>query len=46
MPMELLHHPGCRAAQAMHQLLRECLIALAIPDPVLVRVGNYPSPPC
>jgi len=44
MHVELLQHPGCRAAQATHQLLRECLITLAIPDPVLVRVGNYPSP--
>ena len=44
MRVELLHHPGCRSAPAAHQLVRECLIALGLPDPVLVRVGDYPSP--
>jgi hypothetical protein len=44
MRVELLHHPGCRSAQAVHQLVQECLIALAVPGPVLVQVGNYPSP--
>ena len=32
--------PGCRAAQAAHQLVKGVLIALAIPEPVLVRVGD------
>ena len=44
MRVELLHHTGCRSAQATLQLVRECLTALALPDPVLVRVGPYPSP--
>ncbi len=44
MRVELLHHPGCRSAQAALQLVQECLTALAIADPVLVRVGDHPSP--
>jgi hypothetical protein len=44
MRVELLHHAGCRRAPAAHQLVRECLIALGLPEPVLVRVGEYPSP--
>src|SRR3954451_1050229 len=44
MRVELLHHAGCRWAPAAHQLVRECLIALGLPDAVLVRVGDYPSP--
>jgi hypothetical protein len=42
--VELLHHAGCRSARAAHGLVRECLALLALPDPVLVRVGDYPSP--
>ena len=44
MRVELYQHAGCRSAQAAYQLVRECLITLAIPIPVLVRVGDYPSP--
>jgi hypothetical protein len=45
MRVELLHHAGCRSAPAAHQLVRECLSALGLPDPVLARVGDeYPSP--
>ena len=44
MRVELLHHAGCRRAPAAHQLVRECLIALGLQDPVRVRVGDYPSP--
>jgi hypothetical protein len=44
MRVELLHHLGCRSAPAALELVRECLTALAIPDPVLVRVGDYASP--
>jgi hypothetical protein len=44
MRVELLHHAGCRSAPAAHQLVRECLIALGLPDPVFARVGDYPSP--
>jgi hypothetical protein len=28
----------------VHQLVQQCLTALAIHSPVLVRVGDYPSP--
>jgi hypothetical protein len=44
MRVELLHHAGCRWAPAARQLVQECLIALGLPDRVLVRVGDYPSP--
>ena len=44
MRVELLQHPGCRSAPMTHQLVQQCLTALAIRTPVLVRVGDYPSP--
>jgi hypothetical protein len=44
MRVELLHFDGCPLAPAAHRLVRQCLIALGIPDPVLVRVGDWPSP--
>ena len=44
MRVELLHYGGCPLAPAAHRLVRECLIAVGIPDPALVRVGDYPSP--
>jgi len=45
MRVELLHHAGCQRASAAHQLVRECLTALGLPDLVLARVGDdYPSP--
>jgi hypothetical protein len=44
MRVELLHYEGCPLAPATHRLVRQCLIALGIPDPVLVRVGHHPSP--
>jgi hypothetical protein len=44
MRVELLHYEGCPSAPAALQLVRECLATLAISVPVLVRVGNYPSP--
>src|SRR3954447_12348035 len=44
MRVELLHFEGCPLAPAAHRLVRHCLIALGIPDPVLVRVGDGPSP--
>ena len=43
MRVELLHYEGCPLAPAAHRLVRRCLIALGVPDPVLVRVGDYPS---
>ena len=44
MRMELLHYEGCPSAPAAHRLVWQCLIALGVPDPALVRVGDYPSP--
>ena len=44
MRVELLHYEGCPLAPAAHRLVRQCLIAFGIPDLVLVRVGDYPSP--
>jgi hypothetical protein len=44
MRVELLQYEGCPLAPAALQLVRRCLIALGVPDPVLVRVGDYPSP--
>jgi hypothetical protein len=44
MRVELFHFEGCPLASAAYRLLRQCLIALGIPDPVLVRVGDWPSP--
>ena len=44
MRVELLHYEGCPLEPATHRLVRQCLIALGIPDPVLVRLGDHPSP--
>src|SRR3954447_12140318 len=44
MRVELLHFEGCPLAPAAYRLVRQCLTALGIPDPVLVRVGDWPSP--
>jgi hypothetical protein len=44
MRVELLHHYGCPHAHAAHQLARGVLRTLAISAPILVRVGDYPSP--
>jgi hypothetical protein len=44
MRVELLQYEDCPLAPAALQLVRQCLTALGVPDPVLVRVGDYPSP--
>jgi hypothetical protein len=44
MRVELFHFEGCPLAPAAHRLVRQCLIALGIPDSVLVRVGDWASP--
>ena len=44
MRVELLHYEGCPFAPTALQLVRECLLTLGLPDPVLVRVGDYLSP--
>jgi len=44
MRVELLQYEGCPLAPAALQLVRQCLSALGAPEPVLVRIGDYPSP--
>jgi hypothetical protein len=44
MRVDVLYHAGCRSAAAVLQLVGECLITLGLPDPVLGRMGDYPSP--
>ena len=44
MRVELFQFEGCPLALAAYRLVRQCLIALGIPDPVLVRVGDWASP--
>jgi hypothetical protein len=44
MRVELFQFEGCPLAPAAYRLVRQCLIALGIPGPVLVRVGDWPSP--
>ena len=44
MRVELLHFEGCPLAPAAYRLVRQCLTAFGIPDPVLVRVGDWASP--
>jgi hypothetical protein len=44
MRVELLQYEGCPLAPAALRLVRQCLIALDVPDRLLVRVGDYPSP--
>jgi hypothetical protein len=40
MRVELLRHRVCRSAQAADRLVRERRVALAVEDPVLVRVAT------
>jgi hypothetical protein len=44
MRVELFQFEGCPLAPAAYRLVRQCLTALGIPDPVLVRVGDCASP--
>jgi hypothetical protein len=44
MRVELFQFEGCPLALAADRLVRQCLIALGIPGPVLVRVGDWASP--
>ena len=44
MRVELLHYEGCPLAPAALHLVRECLLALDLSVPVLVRVGDCASP--
>jgi hypothetical protein len=44
MRVELFQFQGCPLAPAAYRLVRQCLTALGIPDPLLVRVGDWASP--
>lgn len=44
MLIELHTSPGCPNAAPTRQLLVECLGAEGIEDPIIERVGAYPSP--
>lgn len=44
MRVELRSSPGCPNVSAARRLLTDCLVELGIGEPVLERVGAYPSP--
>jgi hypothetical protein len=44
MRIELLTSPGCPNAQTTRKILADCLSALGINEPIIDRVGRYPSP--
>ena len=44
MRIELLTSPGCPNAETTRQILADCLSSLGIADPIIDRVGTYPSP--
>ncbi len=44
MRIELLTSPGCRNAETTREMLADCLGRLGIDEPIIDRVGRYPSP--
>ena len=44
MHIELLTSPGCPHAQTTRSILADCLSSLGIDEPIIDRVGRYPSP--
>ncbi len=44
MRVELRSSPGCPNAPAARRLVEDCLAAVGIAEPLLERVGGYPSP--
>ncbi|AFM20559.1 hypothetical protein Mycch_5955 (plasmid) [Mycolicibacterium chubuense NBB4] len=44
MRIELLASPGCPNAEFARQTVTDCLAALGIDEPIIDRVGRYPSP--
>ena len=44
MRIELLTSPGCPNADTTRKILTDCLTSLGINEPVIARVGRYPSP--
>ena len=44
MRIELLTSPGCPNAETTRKILADCLDSLGIDEPIIDRVGAYPSP--
>jgi hypothetical protein len=44
MRIELLTSPGCPNAETTRKILADCLSGLGIDEPIIDRVGTYPSP--
>jgi hypothetical protein len=44
MRIELLTSPGCPNADTAKKILTDCLTNLGIDEPIIDRVGRYPSP--
>ncbi|WP_199178165.1 organomercurial lyase MerB [Mycobacterium hubeiense] len=44
MRIELLASPGCPHAAAAKEIVADCLATLGIDEPIVERVGRYPSP--
>ena len=44
MRIELLTSPGCPNAETTRKILADCLSSLGIDEPIIDRVGTYPSP--
>ncbi len=44
MRIELLTLPGCPKAETTRKILADCLSSLGIDEPIIDRVGTYPSP--
>jgi hypothetical protein len=43
MRVDLLHHPECPSAPAVHRLVQDCLAVLPTPTTLHVRVGASPT---
>ena len=44
MRIELLTSPGCPNAETTRKVVTDCLSSLGIDEPIIDRVGRYPSP--
>ncbi|CDO91622.1 alkylmercury lyase [Mycobacterium triplex] len=44
MRIELLTSPGCPHAESARKILADCLSSLGIDEPIIDRIGPYPSP--
>jgi hypothetical protein len=44
MRIELRTSPGCPNAETTRKILADCLSSLGIDEPIIGRVGTYPSP--